>query len=164
MGCYCGKDKSFESCCEAIHMGEKRAKTAEELMRARYSAFASGNMDFVENSHDPKFTEMLDMEATRSWAKSCEFTRLEVIDSKNGQEEDSWGQVEFKAFFKDKDSSEERLHHELSDFNRRDGHWYYSEGKDLGLATMVRATPKVGRNEPCPCGSGKKYKKCCGAA
>ena len=25
-------------------------------------------------------------------------------------------------------------------------------------------TPKVGRNEPCPCGSGKKYKKCCGAA
>ena len=28
---------------------------------------------------------------------------------------------------------------------------------------LVRATPKVGRNEPCPCGSGKKYKKCCGA-
>jgi hypothetical protein len=26
-----------------------------------------------------------------------------------------------------------------------------------------RATPKTGRNEPCPCGSGKKYKKCCGA-
>ena len=29
-------------------------------------------------------------------------------------------------------------------------------------ATYVRATPKVGRNEPCPCGSGKKYKNCCG--
>ncbi len=28
--------------------------------------------------------------------------------------------------------------------------------------TFVHATPKVGRNEPCPCGSGKKYKKCCG--
>ena len=27
----------------------------------------------------------------------------------------------------------------------------------------VRAEPKVGRNAPCPCGSGKKYKKCCGA-
>jgi uncharacterized protein YecA (UPF0149 family) len=25
----------------------------------------------------------------------------------------------------------------------------------------VRTTPKIGRNEPCPCGSGKKYKKCC---
>jgi len=28
--------------------------------------------------------------------------------------------------------------------------------------TVVRKTPKIGRNEPCPCGSGKKYKKCCG--
>jgi uncharacterized protein YecA (UPF0149 family) len=26
------------------------------------------------------------------------------------------------------------------------------------------AAAKVGRNEPCPCGSGKKHKKCCGAA
>lgn len=28
----------------------------------------------------------------------------------------------------------------------------------------VRAQPKIGRNEPCVCGSGKKYKKCCGSA
>lgn len=27
----------------------------------------------------------------------------------------------------------------------------------------VRPEPKIGRNDPCPCGSGKKYKKCCGA-
>ena len=27
---------------------------------------------------------------------------------------------------------------------------------------IVRSTPKVGRNDPCPCGSGKKYKNCCG--
>ncbi|MFB3142119.1 MAG: SEC-C metal-binding domain-containing protein, partial [Acidobacteriota bacterium] len=30
------------------------------------------------------------------------------------------------------------------------------------VKTVVRTTRKVGRNEPCPCGSGKKYKKCCG--
>ena len=29
--------------------------------------------------------------------------------------------------------------------------------------TYRRAEPKIGRNDPCPCGSGKKYKKCCGA-
>jgi preprotein translocase subunit SecA len=29
--------------------------------------------------------------------------------------------------------------------------------------TIRREAPKVGRNDPCPCGSGKKYKKCCGA-
>ena len=28
--------------------------------------------------------------------------------------------------------------------------------------TVKRANPKIGRNAPCPCGSGKKYKKCCG--
>jgi uncharacterized protein YecA (UPF0149 family) len=27
---------------------------------------------------------------------------------------------------------------------------------------VVRETPKVGRNDPCPCGSGRKFKKCCG--
>jgi preprotein translocase subunit SecA len=32
------------------------------------------------------------------------------------------------------------------------------------VATIVNDTPKVGRNDPCPCGSGKKYKQCCGRA
>ncbi|HIE39877.1 MAG TPA: preprotein translocase subunit SecA [Thiomicrorhabdus sp.] len=32
----------------------------------------------------------------------------------------------------------------------------------LGDTTFKRDTPKVGRNDPCPCGSGKKYKQCCG--
>lgn len=32
------------------------------------------------------------------------------------------------------------------------------------IAPVVRETPKIGRNEDCPCGSGKKYKKCCGKA
>jgi len=38
-------------------------------------------------------------------------------------------------------------------------------GEEAGkIKTVVRAEPKVGRNDPCPCGSGKKYKKCHGAA
>ncbi len=38
-------------------------------------------------------------------------------------------------------------------------------GEEAGkVKTVVRDQPKVGRNEPCPCGSGKKYKKCHGAA
>ena len=34
--------------------------------------------------------------------------------------------------------------------------------KETAAATIVRDQPKIGRNDPCPCGSGKKYKKCCG--
>ncbi len=38
-------------------------------------------------------------------------------------------------------------------------------GEEAGkIKTVVRSQPKVGRNDPCPCGSGKKYKKCHGAA
>ena len=37
-------------------------------------------------------------------------------------------------------------------------------GDDAGVKTVRRDEPKVGRNDPCPCGSGKKYKKCHGAA
>ena len=39
-----------------------------------------------------------------------------------------------------------------------------TQGEGANVKTIVRETPKVGRNDPCPCGSGKKYKKCCGAA
>ncbi len=35
--------------------------------------------------------------------------------------------------------------------------------KKSRVATIKRETPKAGRNDPCPCGSGEKYKKCCGA-
>ena len=34
---------------------------------------------------------------------------------------------------------------------------------DMQVQQVVRSGEKVGRNDPCPCGSGKKYKKCCGA-
>ena len=36
-------------------------------------------------------------------------------------------------------------------------------GEEAGTKTVTRSQPKVGRNDPCPCGSGKKHKKCCGA-
>ncbi len=54
-------------------------------------------------------------------------------------------------------------HHELSTFARKDGKWYFVSGKEVKSKPVVRTEPKVGRNEPCPCGSGKKHKKCCGA-
>ncbi|OGS83494.1 MAG: hypothetical protein A2061_06115 [Gallionellales bacterium GWA2_59_43] len=38
-----------------------------------------------------------------------------------------------------------------------------AEVEHMGTATIQRDQPKVGRNDPCPCGSGKKFKKCCGA-
>lgn len=48
-------------------------------------------------------------------------------------------------------------------------HWRQRErlptaaGRRAEMMPVTRMTPKVGRNEPCPCGSGRKYKKCCGS-
>jgi len=37
----------------------------------------------------------------------------------------------------------------------------YEDASDKLLEPPAQETPKIGRNSPCPCGSGKKYKKCC---
>ena len=52
--------------------------------------------------------------------------------------------------------------HELASFRREEGRWVYVDG-DMNPKGPPRQVAKVGRNEPCPCGSGKKYKKCCAA-
>jgi SEC-C motif-containing protein len=52
-------------------------------------------------------------------------------------------------------------HREWASFKKINGDWLYESGA-IVPTTIVREEPKVGRNDPCPCGSGKKYKHCCG--
>ena len=47
----------------------------------------------------------------------------------------------------------------LTDFTEEELKKFYKEQKE---STTIRKPKKIGRNDPCPCGSGKKYKKCCG--
>ena len=53
------------------------------------------------------------------------------------------------------------LHHEVSVFKKINNEWKYVAGEVIPT-TITRVGAKVGRNDPCPCGSGKKYKQCCG--
>ena len=76
-----------------------------------------------------------------------------------GQPEDAEGFVEFKAYYTL--GGEDVTHHEVASFRKEDGAWYFVEGEPVRQQPFVREEPKVGRNDPCPCGSGKKYKKCC---
>jgi SEC-C motif-containing protein len=85
---------------------------------------------------------------------------LKILDVKAGRPEDDEGTVEFIATYKDHDLV--KPHHEISSFRKLDGNWYFVDGELVPPVTEVRSQPKVGRNDPCPCGSGKKYKKCCG--
>ena len=156
--CPCGSTRNYTDCCEPIITGVHPAETAEQLMRARYSAYTKIEMDFIFNSTDPAGRENYDHDGTKAWAESSEWLGLEILGTVKGGKEDKRGEVEFIARFKEKE--ELREHHENAIFNKKEGVWFFSDG------TMVKPKPitviKVGRNDPCPCGSGLKYKKCCG--
>jgi len=161
MSCHCGHERSFEQCCEPLILGHHQASTAEGLMRSRYSAFVERNMDYILKTHDPSTRAEVDMEGNARWASQARWDSLEIKSVEQGTPEDSVGQVEFIAHYQIEGKSES--HHELSQFRKEKGQWYFVGGKVLGLETFVRDQPKLGRNDPCSCGSGKKFKKCCGA-
>ncbi|MBQ7721825.1 MAG: YchJ family protein [Kiritimatiellae bacterium] len=159
--CPCGSGKAFEDCCEPFLIGKKQPPTAEALMRARYSAYALGSIDYLYESSGPKIRKQFDAEGSRRWSESAEWTGLEVVSTEEGGEADEKGAVEFIAHYTIKDKSFD--HHEVSTFQKIDGKWRFIDGKIIGPDPIKREEPKIGRNDPCPCGSGKKYKKCCGA-
>lgn len=156
--CPCGSGKAFANCCSPIISGQEKAATPEALMRSRYSAFATGEAEFLTQSLHPEHRHDHDADATKRWAENSDWLGLEIVSSEAGDEE---GMVEFIATFKEKGIV--RRHHEKSQFKKDGGDWYFVDGQVVPPATQVKSGPKVGRNDPCPCGSGKKYKKCCGS-
>jgi SEC-C motif-containing protein len=159
--CPCGSGNDYKSCCEVFHSGAKDAPTAEILMRSRYSAFATNKIKYIGQTHVPG-TEDFDEKEAQDWAVNSTWNKLEIVDTEKGQEADDDGMVEFKAFYSDKEGND-YVHHEISTFKKMDGKWLYGSGQIVGTGPLKRLKPKVGRNEPCPCGSEKKFKKCCGA-
>ena len=154
--CPCGSGKSYASCCKPYIDGTRQAPDPEKLMRARYTAYVEQQIDFIVDTHLPERRHRLDRKATEKWAGEAEWLGLEI---KNAEAEGDSGTVEFIAKFRQDGTDYD--HHEISSFVKSDGKWYFSDGYTPS-ATVVREGPKVGRNDPCPCGSGKKYKHCCG--
>jgi SEC-C motif-containing protein len=131
-----------------LHAGAP-AETAEALMRSRYAAHVLGEIDYLIETWDARG---VDREAVARWARESEWLGLEIVATARGGPQDRDGVVEFRARFRD-GAGALHVHHERSRFRRRDGRWVYADGEVV----------KPGRNDPCPCGSGKKHKRCCGA-
>lgn len=149
--CCCGLENSYENCCGEIHLGKRKAANPEELMRSRYSAFVKGEIDYLIGTHDTETAGDLDPNGLREWAVNSDWKGLEIVEA----EDDI---VEFKASYEVK--GRPVVHHERSVFVEKDGQWLFHDGEVIN-ETLKRSAPKVGRNDPCVCGSGKKYKKCC---
>ena len=161
--CPCGTGRPFTACCEPYLEGERAAPTAEALMRARYSAFATGRVDFLMETLLPDEEDPADPQSIREWSENSEWLGLEILSTVEGGEEDDEGMVEFIAQYRPRDGSEDEVveHRERSFFERMDGRWILAHG-EVAQEPYRREGPKVGRNDPCPCGSGRKFKKCCG--
>lgn len=157
--CPCGTGKAYADCCEPIIKGVRPAETAEALMRSRYAAYVKVETDYIFETTHPKHREGYDVAGTKEWAESAEWQALEIISVNGGGSEDTDGEVEFIARFSEK--GEPKVHHELALFKKEQAGWLFTDGKAVTQKPIARA-PKVGRNDPCTCGSGLKYKKCCG--
>lgn len=112
--------------------------TPEELMRSRYDAFVRMDGEYLAK------TTTKDTPTDMSAYANIEWLKLEVIDAVDCE-------VEFKAYYRQDDQI--YLLHERSTFVKLDGKWLYDSGELFNT--------KIQRNELCPCGSGRKYKKCC---
>ena len=157
--CPCGSGKKYCECCGPIISGSSKASTAESLMRARYSAYVKHEIDFIVKSCTKNEKEQIDIDETRAWAEESTWHGLKIIRTEKGGENDKEGIVEFSASYSRGGLKD--LHLEKSKFVKQNDEWLYESGS-LIPTTIVRDGAKIGRNDPCPCGSGKKYKKCCG--
>lgn len=154
--CPCGSGVGLSACCGPVVAGAP-ARTAEALMRSRYTAYVQGGFDHLERTHAPETRASFDRAAAEAAAPSIEWTGLEIHATGAGGETDDTGTVEFSAHFRQ--HGQPGVLREISSFRREFGQWVYVDGL-MGPAS--RRPAKVGRNDPCPCGSGKKFKKCCG--
>lgn len=158
--CPCASGKEYINCCEPYLNGGKDAQTAEILMRSRYTAYIKTDIKYILATILPKSRKDIDEKSIKNWSEKTDWQKLEILTTKDGGIEDDSGIVEFIAHYKDKGIA--RKHHEIGKFKKIDGKWFYDDSEYPTPKQVVRKEPKVKRNDPCYCGSGKKYKKCCG--
>jgi SEC-C motif-containing protein len=152
--CPCNSGKTLADCCEPFLKGINLPSTPEELMRSRYTAYHQGNIDYIQQTMRSPAADNFDAIEAEKWAKGLKWAGLKVLRS---SQDANKGIVEFIAYY----LSYGRQHalHEVSEFILDEGRWYYIHGTH-----PQTAREKIGRNDPCSCGSGIKYKKCCGIA
>ncbi len=108
-------------------------------MISRYEAFVAEDWTYLAETSISQTIEELNQSSPVEWLK------LDVLDAHENQ-------VEFKAYYKE--NGKIYVLHEKSNFIKVEGVWKYLDGELFNS--------RLERNESCPCGSGKKYKKCCG--
>lgn len=156
--CPCCSGKTYTECCEPV-INNEATSTALALMRSRYTAYYTKQEVYLYKTTHPKTRVKISLTEIEEWSKVNSWTKLEIINIEKGTESDSRGVVEFKAHFMDKKGLNQ-IQHEKSTFIKEGGQWFYLDGIVNLPNTVLSKT--ISRNTPCSCGSGKKFKHCCG--
>ena len=123
-------------------------------MRSRFVAFGLGDFDYIERTQiEPLPPHIRERQAP-------EWERLEIISQHEGGPDNETGTVEFVAHYKLPQGP--RLHRELSRFIRVDGVWRYQDGDIIDEDNNEALKSTTSPSQPCPCGSGRKFGRCCG--
>jgi len=152
----CGSGQTFGTCCQPVLTGQRVPATAEVLMRARFSAHVRHDFRFLHDTYRPTAGKpFVEEEGT----PPITWTKLVVHSHEFAPANPEKAFVDFSAY--GTEEGVEKVLHEKAEFLQTNGVWLYNREARLGPAPYKAAAVKPGRNEPCPCGSGKKYKHCC---
>jgi len=128
-----------------------------ELLQARYQAHVKADVDFIVASTHPEMRDKLDQGVIQNWCKQATWLGYHV------EEESVEGDSAFITFLlRYEEANKPVNHYERAEFRQHEGKWHYYDSSFPKPKTIKREEPKLGRNDPCACGSGKKFKKCCG--
>ncbi|WP_100641135.1 YchJ family protein [Alteromonas facilis] len=150
--CPCGSGNTFSACCEPLISKQAKATTPEALMRSRYTAYAVKQYDYILETYVASTRPSISPEELGADNTNTLWLTLEITDSELSPE---YGYVSFRAFYKDK--AHAYCLAEKSRFVKQDEEWFYVDGDILPASGKV----KIGRNDPCLCGSQQKSKRCC---
>ena len=153
MRCPCQSNQPFEQCCQPIILGHKKALTAEQLMRSRYSAYAVANGEYILKTYSVESAQQQHLHDIQQWAEQCQWVNLIIHYSDHNT-------VEFSAFFIEDNQLCILREKSKFIFESVNGieQWFYHNGEIIENAVLN----KVKRNDPCPCQQHKKFKQCCG--
>ncbi len=160
--CPCGSTQEYTQCCALIHQNPQQTPSAEKLMRSRFCAFVLDNADFIIKTYHSSCHASLSSSQIEQ-ATKLEWLKLEIVSTQQNSNESF---VEFKAWFNE--NNQLQLLHEKSRFVKElindQWCWRYIDGEhieSIDTPKEKQQSAKINRNAPCPCNSGKKYKKCC---
>lgn len=146
--CPCQSGNLYGECCAPFHLANAFPETAEQLMHSRYTAYVLKHIPYIVKTTVPAQQNLLDTPALQDWADNTQWLGLEILHSETLTKTQS--AVEFKAIFQGAEKPE--AHHERSIFVNIEGRWYFVDP----------TVPLPSMKQPCICGSGKKFKHCCG--